>query len=62
MIDCLLQSGRIAAVSPRLLYLISQQVLRLVLLLGRTASSKDIELLVLGTKSRCSAAPTRHRA
>ena len=37
----------IAAVSLRLLYLIFLQVLRLVLLLGRTASSKDVELLVL---------------
>jgi putative transposase len=47
MIGCLLRSGKIAAVSLRLLYLIFQQVLRLVLLLGRTASSKDVELLVL---------------
>ena len=37
----------IAAVSLRLLYLIFQQVLGLALLLGRTASSKDVELLVL---------------
>ena len=37
----------IAAVSLRLLYLIFQQVLRLVLLLGRTSSTKDVELLVL---------------
>src|SRR6476469_2764082 len=37
----------IAAVSLRLLYLIFQQVLRLVLLLGRTTSTKDVELLVL---------------
>ncbi len=37
----------IAAVSLRLLYLIFQQVLGLVLLLGRSASSKDVELLVL---------------
>src|SRR3954470_8763711 len=37
----------IAAVSLRLLYLIFQQVLRLVLLLGRTASTKDVELLCL---------------
>ena len=37
----------IAAVSMRLLYLIFQQVLRLVLLLGRTTSTKDVELLVL---------------
>jgi putative transposase len=37
----------IVAVSMRLLYLIFLQVLGLVLLLGRTASSKDVELLVL---------------
>jgi hypothetical protein len=37
----------IAAVSLRLLYLIFQQVLMLVLLLGRTKSTKDVELLVL---------------
>jgi putative transposase len=37
----------IAAVTLRLLYLIFQQVLSLVMLLGRTASSKDVELLVL---------------
>jgi hypothetical protein len=37
----------IAAVSLRLLYLIFQQVLMLVLLLGQTPSTKDVELLVL---------------
>ena len=37
----------ISAVSLRLLYLIFQHMLGLVLLLGRTASTKDIELLVL---------------
>jgi hypothetical protein len=37
----------IAGMSPRLLYLIFQQMLRLVLLLGRASSSKDVELLVL---------------
>jgi hypothetical protein len=37
----------LAAVSLRILYLIFQQVLGLVLLLGRSASSKDVELLVL---------------
>src|SRR5512133_2764930 len=37
----------IAAVSLRLLYLIFQQVLRLLLLLGRTTSTKDVELVVL---------------
>jgi len=39
----------LAAVSLRLLYLIFQQVLPLVLLLGRTTSTKDVELLVLPT-------------
>jgi len=34
-------------VSQRLLYLIFQQVLGLVLLLARTSSTKDVELLVL---------------
>jgi putative transposase len=37
----------IAVVSLRLLYLIFQKVLGLIVLLGRTASSKDVELLVL---------------
>ena len=37
----------IAAVSLRLLYLILLQVFGLLVLLGRTASSKDVELLVL---------------
>jgi transposase InsO family protein len=37
----------IAAVSLRLLYLCFRQVLGLIMLLGRTASSKDVELLVL---------------
>ena len=37
----------IAAVSLRLLYLIFRQVLGLVLLMGRTSSTKDVELLVL---------------
>jgi hypothetical protein len=36
----------ISAVSLRLLYLIFQRTLRLLLLLGRTSSTKDIELLV----------------
>ena len=39
--------GMIAAVSLRLLYLIFQQVLGLVLLMGRTSSTKDVELLIL---------------
>jgi putative transposase len=37
----------IVAVSLRLLYLIFQHMLGLVLLTGRTSSTKDIELLVL---------------
>ena len=37
----------IALVSLRLLYLIFLQMLRLVLLLGRSTSAKDVELLVL---------------
>jgi hypothetical protein len=37
----------IAAVSLHLLYLIFQQVLGLVLLMGRTSSTKDVELLIL---------------
>src|SRR3954469_14882086 len=37
----------IASVSLRLLYLLFLQVLRLVLLLGRPSSTKDVELLVL---------------
>ena len=39
--------GMIAAVPLRLLYLIFVQVLRLVLLLGRATSTKDVELVVL---------------
>ena len=39
--------GMIAAVALRPLYLIFQQVLGLVLLMGRTSSTKDVELLVL---------------
>src|SRR3954447_14053931 len=41
------RSSMSAAMSLRLLHLIFQQMLRLVLLLGRTASTKDVELLVL---------------
>src|SRR5687768_14112668 len=37
----------IAAVSLRLPYLIFQQVIGLVLLMGRTSATKDVELLVL---------------
>jgi hypothetical protein len=39
--------GMIVAVLLRLLYLIFKQVLGLVLLMGRSASTKDVELLVL---------------
>jgi putative transposase len=41
------QPGMISAVSLRLLYLIFRQVLGLLLLLGRTSATKDVELLVL---------------
>ena len=47
MIGGLRWSGMIVAVSLRLLYLLFLQVLRLVLLVGRPSSTKDIELLVL---------------
>jgi putative transposase len=40
-------SGKIPAVSLTLLYLILRQVLGLILLLGRSPSAKDVELLVL---------------
>jgi hypothetical protein len=40
-------SGTITAVSLRLSHLIFQQVLRLILMLGRSFSTKDVELLVL---------------
>src|SRR4051794_12775888 len=52
----------ISAVSLRLLYLIFQQILGLVMLLGRTSSTKDIELLVLLTRSPCSGAATQDHA
>ena len=47
MIDSRHRFGMIAAVLLRLLYLIFQQVLGLALLMGRTSSRKDVELLVL---------------
>jgi putative transposase len=47
VIDDVQWLGMIAAVSLQLLYLIFQQMLGLVLLMGRTSSTKDIELLVL---------------
>jgi putative transposase len=42
----------IAAVSLRLLYLIFQQVVKLVLLRGRTTSTKDVELFVAAPRGR----------
>jgi putative transposase len=47
VIGILQRSGMIAVVSLRLLYLIFQQVLGLLMLMGRAASPKDVELLVL---------------
>ena len=47
MIGSLRRLGMIAAVSLRLVYLIFLQILGLVLLMGRTSSTKDVELLVL---------------
>jgi putative transposase len=47
VIGILQRSGIIADVSLRLLCLAFHQVLGLVLLMGRTASTKDVELLVL---------------
>jgi hypothetical protein len=55
-------SGMITAVSLRLLYLIFIQMLGLILMMGRTTSSKDVELLVLRHESAVSAEPTRHLA
>jgi hypothetical protein len=49
-------------VSLRLLYLIFQQVLGLLLLMGRTSTIKDVELLVLRHESPYSAAPTQDHA
>jgi hypothetical protein len=48
-------------VSLRLVYLIFDGLLDWLLLLVRTSSSKDIELLSYATKSRYSAEPTRSR-
>jgi hypothetical protein len=47
VIDDVRRPGMIANVSLRLLYLIFRQVLGLILLMGRTSSNKDVELLVL---------------
>ncbi|MDQ3761383.1 MAG: hypothetical protein M3460_06695 [Actinomycetota bacterium] len=41
----------------RLLYLISITVFGWLRLLARTAAAKDVEILVLTTKSRCCASP-----
>jgi hypothetical protein len=54
--------GMISAVLLRLLYLMFQQVLGLLVLLGRTSAIKDVELLVLRTRSPCFAARTRDPA
>jgi hypothetical protein len=43
----------ISAVSLRLLYLIFHHLLGLLLLMGRTSSAKDIELLVLRHEVAC---------
>ena len=48
----------ISAVSLRLLYLIFQHLLGLLLLLSRTSSTKDIELLVLRHELAVLRAPT----
>src|SRR5947208_1572103 len=47
VIDDPRRPGMISAVSLRLLYLIFQHMLGLLLLMARTSSTKDIELLVL---------------
>ena len=47
MIGARERSGMITVVSLRLLYLIFRQMLGLVLPMGRTSTTKDIELLVL---------------
>jgi hypothetical protein len=49
------QPGTIMAVSLRLLYLIIGQLLRWLALLGRTTSSKEIELLLLRHDDRAAA-------
>lgn len=46
MIGRFRRSSMIATVSPRLLYLIFQQALGLVLILGHTSSTKEVEPLV----------------
>jgi hypothetical protein len=47
VIDDARRLGMIPDVSLRLLYLIFRHVLGLLLLMGRTSSTKDVELLVL---------------
>ena len=47
MIGAFKQSGMIAAMTLRLLYLILQQMLGLILLIRRASCTKDVELLVL---------------
>jgi hypothetical protein len=47
VINVLQRSGMIVAVTVRLLYVIFVQVLGLISLLGRKASAKDVELLML---------------
>jgi hypothetical protein len=47
VIGALGRQGMIRIVSPRLLYLIFLRLLNLLLLLGRSSASKDVELLVL---------------
>jgi hypothetical protein len=54
--------GHDPGVSLRLLYLIFWQVLGMVLLSCRTSAAKDIELLVLVTRSLCSIAPAHVHA
>jgi hypothetical protein len=45
VIGSLRHSGTITAVSLRLSYLVFQQVLRLILLLGRSSGAKEVELV-----------------
>jgi len=61
-IDDVRQPGMIADVSLRMLYLIFRQVLGLILLMGRTSSTKDVELLVLRHEVAVPGAPTRDHA
>jgi hypothetical protein len=56
------RSSVIMDVPLRLLYLIFDRLLDWLMLLGRTSSSKDVDLLVLRTRSRYCAEPTRDLA